>query len=340
MPNQVGTSQVIRFATFEVDLQTQELRKARVRLRLPGQSFQVLKMLLERPGGLVTRDEFQRALWPADTFVDFDHGVNTAVDRLREALGDSADNPTYIETWSRRGYRFIGQLAALVPASVAQAEPCKDDAHKARVKAPSWAQLATVSVVALLGLLAVTLAFSRWRRGAAIETLPSVPFTALPGLEVAPSFSPDSSQIVFAWNSTNDDATSGFKGFDLYVKSMASEKLRLLTNRPSQWITPAWSPDGSQIAFHRISKEDTGLYVIPAGGGAERKLRTTHVSLSGRFTDQLVSRWQTHRLRGFAGLRWAPEAAASSGGNPGKHGDPARRGMPGGSDVMLVENFR
>src|SRR5215468_5330772 len=110
MPSQVGTSQVIRFATFEVDLQTQELRKAGMRLRLPAQSFQVLKMLLERPGGLVTREEFQRALWPSDTFVDFDHGVNTAVNRLREALGDSADNPKFIETLSRRGYRFIGPI--------------------------------------------------------------------------------------------------------------------------------------------------------------------------------------------------------------------------------------
>ena len=137
MPSQVGTSQVIRFATFEVDLQTQELRKAGTRLRLPAQSFQVLKMLLERPGGLVTREAFQHALWPSDTFVDFDHGLSAAVNRLREALGDSADNPKFIETLPRRGYRFIGQLATSLPSSVAEAEPRKNDAHKARVKAPS-----------------------------------------------------------------------------------------------------------------------------------------------------------------------------------------------------------
>src|SRR5215470_2373613 len=115
MPNQVGTSQVIRFATFEVDLQTQELRKAGTRLRLPAQSFQVLKMLLERPGGLVTREEFQHALWSSDTFVDFDHGLSAAVNRLREALGDSADKPKFIETLPRRGYRFIDQLATSLP---------------------------------------------------------------------------------------------------------------------------------------------------------------------------------------------------------------------------------
>jgi Tol biopolymer transport system component/DNA-binding winged helix-turn-helix (wHTH) protein len=271
---------MVRFGPFDADLRTQELRKHGVRLRLPGQSFQVLKMLVERPGDLVTREEFHHALWPSDTFVDFDHGLSAAVNRLREALGDSADNPQLIETLPRRGYRFIGQLATSVPSTLAETEACENAAHKARSKALSRPQLATVSVVALVCVLAGTLAFFRWRRGAAIDVLPSVPFTALPGLEVAPSFSPDGAQIVFAWSPSSGGATSGFN-FDLYVKSMGSENLRRLTNHPSQWITPAWSPGGSQIAFHRISKEDTGLYLIPAGGGAERKLRATHVSLAG-----------------------------------------------------------
>jgi len=100
----------VRFGPFSADLQTQELRKHGVRLRLPGQSFQVLKMLLERPGALVTREEFQRALWPSDTFVDFEHGLSAAVNRLREALGDSADNPKFIETLPRRGYRLIAPV--------------------------------------------------------------------------------------------------------------------------------------------------------------------------------------------------------------------------------------
>jgi Tol biopolymer transport system component/DNA-binding winged helix-turn-helix (wHTH) protein len=101
---------VISFGPFEADLQTRELRKQGVRLRLPGQSFQILKMLLEHPDGLVTREELRQALWPSETFVDFEHGVNTAVNKLREALGDNADNPRYIETLMRRGYRFIGSI--------------------------------------------------------------------------------------------------------------------------------------------------------------------------------------------------------------------------------------
>ena len=100
-------SRVIRFGVFEVDLRSEELRRQGLRLRLPNQSFQVLALLLEHPGELVTREELRDKLWPADTFVDFDHGVNAAVNRLREALGDSAESPRFVETLPRRGYRFI-----------------------------------------------------------------------------------------------------------------------------------------------------------------------------------------------------------------------------------------
>jgi len=103
---QSGTG-IRRFATFEVDLRTGELRKNGLRLKLQEQSFQVLAMLLERPGELVTRDQLREELWPADTFVDFDHGLNTAVNKLRDTLNDSAASPRYIETLPRRGYRFI-----------------------------------------------------------------------------------------------------------------------------------------------------------------------------------------------------------------------------------------
>src|SRR5215813_3967919 len=109
MPNQVGASQVIRFATFEVDLHAQELRKGGLRLKLTGQPFQVLAILLEQPGVVVTREELQKRLWP-DTFVDVDHNLNTAINKIREALGDSSENPRFIETIPRRGYRFIGEI--------------------------------------------------------------------------------------------------------------------------------------------------------------------------------------------------------------------------------------
>ena len=101
---------VKRFDVYEADARTEELRKEGLCLRLPGQSFQVLLLLLENPGEMVTREVLRKKLWPADTFVDFDHGLNAAVNRLREVLGDSADHPKFIETLPRRGYRFIGTM--------------------------------------------------------------------------------------------------------------------------------------------------------------------------------------------------------------------------------------
>jgi DNA-binding winged helix-turn-helix (wHTH) protein len=100
---------LIRFGIFEVDLQAGELRKAGVRLKLTGQPFQVLAILLERPGEVATREELQKRLWP-DTFVDIDHNLNTAINKIREVLGDSAENPRFVETLPRRGYRFIAPI--------------------------------------------------------------------------------------------------------------------------------------------------------------------------------------------------------------------------------------
>jgi cholera toxin transcriptional activator len=118
---------VVRFGVFEIDLRTAELRKQGQRLRIPGQSFQVLQLLLERPGELVSREEFRETIWGSDTFVDFEHGLNAAVNRLREALGDSADSPRFVETLPRRGYRFIAPLQGVGEgAPVPEGEPDRD----------------------------------------------------------------------------------------------------------------------------------------------------------------------------------------------------------------------
>src|SRR6476620_3232537 len=100
----------LSFGVFEVDLRAGELRKRGLRVRLQPQPFQVLAMLLERRGDVVSREELQQALWPANTFVDFDHGLNKAINKIREALGDSAEAPRFIETVAKRGYRFIAHV--------------------------------------------------------------------------------------------------------------------------------------------------------------------------------------------------------------------------------------
>ena len=109
-PTQTSNPRLIRFGIFEADLTAGELRKGGSRIRLQEQPFQILAMLLERPGQIITREDLRSKLWPGDTFVDFEHGVNSGVARLREALGDSADSPRYIETLPRRGYRLIAPV--------------------------------------------------------------------------------------------------------------------------------------------------------------------------------------------------------------------------------------
>jgi DNA-binding winged helix-turn-helix (wHTH) protein len=114
-------NRLLRFAVFEVDLLAGELRKNGARVRLQEQPFQVLVALLENPGKVVTREELRQKIWPADTFVDFDHSLNTAVNKIREALGDSASNPRFVETLARRGYRFLAPVdgaPASTPATI------------------------------------------------------------------------------------------------------------------------------------------------------------------------------------------------------------------------------
>jgi DNA-binding winged helix-turn-helix (wHTH) protein len=106
----------LQFGNFEVDVRAGELRKAGVKLKLSGQPFQVLCILLERPGVVATREELQKRLWP-NTFVDVDHNLNTAINKIREVLGDSAESPRFVETLPRRGYRFIAPVAGGVPSS-------------------------------------------------------------------------------------------------------------------------------------------------------------------------------------------------------------------------------
>ncbi|MGA2673131.1 MAG: winged helix-turn-helix domain-containing protein [Terracidiphilus sp.] len=114
-------SQRYRFGVFEADATTGELRRQGLRVKLNTQPFQVLLMLLERPGEVLTREEISRELWPDGTFVDYEHGVNSAVNRIREALGDKASNARFVETLARRGYRFVAPVERIAPGENASA---------------------------------------------------------------------------------------------------------------------------------------------------------------------------------------------------------------------------
>ena len=298
--------QRIAFDNFEADLRSGELRKAGYRIRLQAQPFQVLALLLANPGEVVTRDEICRQLWPGDTFVDFEHGLAAAVNKVREALGDSADEPRYIETLPKRGYRFIGKILPQPPAvmpspspdATPATEPAKLEAVPATARVPqqelapaaaslprepqpgwNWRAVVAVGVIAVAATTAAMFAWmSRKPVVAPSQTDPATvitPFTTFPGIETTPSFSPDGSRIAFAWDGDSGNKT-GHTKFDLYVKVIGSEKPLKLTDHPSDWIASTWSPDGTQIAFHRLDGDNTGIYVVPALGGPERKLIATH----------------------------------------------------------------
>lgn len=126
-------ARLLRFGVFEVDLAAGELRKNGARIRLQEQPFQVLTALLQNAGRIVTRDDLREKIWPADTFVDFDHSMNTAVNKIREALGDSASNPRFVETLARRGYRF---LAPVDSVAAAESEVEQDEGTRAGASAP------------------------------------------------------------------------------------------------------------------------------------------------------------------------------------------------------------
>jgi DNA-binding winged helix-turn-helix (wHTH) protein len=117
-------SDVVRFDVFQVDLRAGELYKAGHKIKLQIQPFRALVLMLERPGEVITREEFEKKLWPEDTFVDFDHSLNTAIKKLRQALGDDKEKPRFVETLPKRGYRFIGKLDhAALPTSVQTPAP-------------------------------------------------------------------------------------------------------------------------------------------------------------------------------------------------------------------------
>jgi Tol biopolymer transport system component/DNA-binding winged helix-turn-helix (wHTH) protein len=267
----------IAFENFEVDLRSGDIRKNGIRIRLQAQPFQLLALLLVNAGEVVSREEICRDLWPGDTFVDFDHSLAAAVNKIREALGDAADNPKYIETIPKRGYRFIATIRPEPP--VVMAVP---DVRESVEFAPAPAAKAKTRWKWAIGLAAVAVAAAAaisflWmsRKPKDSPPMTMVPFTSYPGSETAPSFSPDGSRIAFSWDSGSGSG-SGRPQYDLYVKAIGSETLLRLTNHPSDWISSTWSPDGTQIAFHRLAVDGTGVYVVPALGGPERKLIATH----------------------------------------------------------------
>lgn len=315
-----STGHPLCFSSFELDLRARELRKHGLRIKLQDQPFQILALLLEKPGEVVTREELRDRLWPADTFVDFDHSLNSAVKKLRQALNDDPDVPRFIETLPRRGYRFIaplrnGSSAAPGTSEVSESGPgsmssaeisAEPTAAVASPPAPRshhwklWAAGTVGFILALAFALALFFTWSRPSQRGSTSPVRLVPLTSFSNEFSKASFSPDGNQVAFSW--AGDEPR---EGLDIYIKQIGSEKLLQITQTFDYNFFPAFSPDGRYIAFFHIRHgELPALYIIPALGGPPRKLYEFASGLDCR-----------------SGLNWSPDGkflllSDSSGGQP------------------------
>jgi DNA-binding winged helix-turn-helix (wHTH) protein/Tol biopolymer transport system component len=254
----VYSPRLVRFGSFEVDLQSGELRKSGLKLKLTGQPFQVLAILLEQPGRVITREELQKRLWP-DTFVDVDHNLNTAINKIRDVLGDSAENPRFVETLPRRGYRFIYPVAE--PSGLPPVGPAP--ANVGRL----WRTLAALAAAAL-AMLAIGAAL--WLRS--LRRLPDrsrwVPLTKLPDSVSQPALSPDGRMLAFI---------RGYATFvgpgQVYVKILPDGEPVQLTHDNLLKMSPTFSPDGARIAYTTLDPQwNWDTWAVPTLGGEPQSL--------------------------------------------------------------------
>lgn len=255
-----GGRNVVQFAGFHLDPRSGELWNNGTRHTLAEQPLAVLLALLEHPGELVTREELRQRLWPGDTFVDFEHGLNAAVKRLRDALDDSADSPQFIETLPRRGYRFIpgpegGSLAT------GRRSPERFARSRAMLFAVAFIVLAAAAVWSTLQQA------SRRGRGAAEPSLRRVTFA--PGVQAHPTWSPDGRHLGYASDQTGN--------FEIWVQPVSGGDPHQVTHSSAQDTEPDWSPLDARLVFRR-SAPDAGLFVAAAFGGLERRLTSFGVA--------------------------------------------------------------
>src|SRR6184192_2174361 len=254
---------VIRFGVFEVDLPAGRIRRNGLRVHLQDQPFRVLAMLLERPGEVVTREDLRARLWPSDTFVDFDHGLNAAVKRLRDALGDSAENPRFVETLARRGYRFLAPVEfPAVETSTAQVHVTSNLSKPRRWRMFAGAFLLVVVAIAL---------------GLHLGMRASRAHQPVQPTEIRLTANSPDVPVYFGAISPDGRYLAYIDPRGTFLREIATDESHALPLPEGFRVHHlSWYPDGSHLLAEAVaeSEEHSGLWNIPLLGGAPRKLVT------------------------------------------------------------------
>ena len=277
--------QFYEFGPFRLAAAEHRLYRNGEVITLPPKEFDLLLLLVRNPGQVMNRESLIKALWP-NTVVE-EANLNVHISALRKALAERSSEQHYIETLPRLGYRFIAPVtevdgaSAISPISPPLAENGAGASNPNAVTAVNnheaadwrsqsrWAAALWLSAMALLGVLAFLYYKSVRSSGAgagADSPINVVPLTTYPGRESQPAFSPDGNQIAFVWSGAKDD------NIDVYVRLVDGGNWVRLTDDPGDDVNPVWSPDGRTIAFYRSSADGDGIFLVPALGGAERKL--------------------------------------------------------------------
>ena len=284
-------TQIYRFGDFELDPSAFQLRQRAQSLKLQRIPMELLIFLVEKEGQVASRQEIVDRLWGKDVFVDTEAWINTAIRKIRQTLGDDPENPKFLETVTGKGYRFVGASREAVERGLPSAGndgngggivAARDPQTFPAGKAPAIASTDRPSRrfggkwLTALFMIAATLAIAAFVLRGSIrrlwrlhefQNLRTVRLTSLPGTIASPTFSPDGTQVAFAWKGDANGA-----GFDLFVQVVdSSDAPHRLTSHPALRLAPAWSPDGHTIAFSRVADDNSGVFLVSPSGGVERK---------------------------------------------------------------------
>ncbi len=339
-----GNDRPIRFGVFEVDRHSGELRKQGLRLKLRDQPFQILLLLLARPGEVISRDELQKQLWPGDTFVDFDRGLNKAVNHLRDALGDSAESPHFIETLPKRGYRFIAPVDAgstnghpLEPTPDIQRASAGQTEHGATrgLKRRLWAGLPWI--IASFSSVVAAIAVAQFRRTTLPSDGPMIRFSVDLGPEAIrgrsdsgelfnPIISPDGTRLVFSARVADGSE-------QLAMRRLDQSNVTILAGTEGAF-DPFFSPDGQWIGFFAGKKLRK---ISLQGGGAVSLCDTATLERGASWGGDgaIIANLDNYHLFRVPAIGGEPQVI----GKPEEHGERTWRWpqvLPDGDSVLFT----